>query len=405
MSLINQMLQELEQRKASASPQSHPELKPTALAVQALVTPRKSKVLQYALLAALCAAGAYGMQWISHPAMPELQQSASLPATTGVITEANANTKPMAVDVLTVQASAPVVVEQNEMLQSPLLFAPTLDKKLHIAQSNSALATAHNAQKSNTIALESNGKNNALPMMVAAVALTKQSASNAVSDTPDASLVALANTHVPSKAPSTRSAEPKVNVNKTMSPEQKATHMYQQAIAYLQQGRVAEAQDQLKTTIDAYPHHDDARQTLVGLLVDNKRHDEAMQVLKTGLKLTPNHTGYAQALARLQLDAGMLDQALATLESHRGGASQPQEYHALMAILLQKLGQHGPAITYYQQALSQGVSAPAWLIGLGVSLQAEGRALEAKQAYQQAQSSQLSPELALFVSQRLKQVQ
>jgi MSHA biogenesis protein MshN len=194
-------------------------------------------------------------------------------------------------------------------------------------------------------------------------------------------------------------------VNKTMSPEQKATHMYQQAIAYLQQGRVAEAQDQLKTTIDAYPHHDDARQTLVGLLVDNKRHDEAMQVLKTGLKLTPNHTGYAQALARLQLDAGMLDQALATLESHRGGASQPQEYHALMAILLQKLGQHGPAITYYQQALSQGVSAPAWLIGLGVSLQAEGRALEAKQAYQQAQSSQLSPELALFVSQRLKQVQ
>jgi MSHA biogenesis protein MshN len=42
---------------------------------------------------------------------------------------------------------------------------------------------------------------------------------------------------------------------------------------------------------------------------------------------------------------------------------------------------------------------------MAVSLQAEGRAAEAKQAYQQAQTSQLSPELALFVSQRLKQVQ
>lgn len=420
MSLINQMLQELEQRKVSTVAPSHSELKPTAYPVQAVAVPRKNKVLRYAVLAALCAVGAYGMQWLSHPAMPHTSQSANTPSASGVITEANANVKSATLaelnpasalanpEVSAVEDMAsPVVKTQNSVLQpvnATDLFVPSLEKTLHLSQSLGALT--HSSQASAKehqapVLSEAKVAAKAQPVMVAALVPPTQ----VVADASDAPVVALVNTNPKPKAIGTHGTEPKVSVNKTMSVEQQAGHMYQQAISYLQQGRVAEAQDQLKSAIVAYPQHDDARQTLVGLLVDNKRNDEAVHVLKAGLQVLPHHAGYAQTLARLQLDAGLVTEALHTLESNSVNTQQPQEYHALMAVVLQKTGQHGQAITHYQQALSQGASTPVWYIGLGVSLQAEGRTQEAKQAYQQAQSSQLSPELAQFVTQRLKQVQ
>lgn len=420
MSLINQMLQELEQRKASTAAPLHSELKPTAHPVQAVAVPRNNKVLRYAVLFALCAVGAYGMQWLSHPAMPHTNQSANTPSASGVITEANANVKSTTLAELN-SASAlanpevsavadiatPVVPTQNSVMHpvnATDLFLPSFEKTLYVSQSSGALT--HSAQasaKEHQAPVLSEAKVAAKPQPVMVAALVPPT--QVVADALDAPVVALANTNPKPKATVIHGAEPKVSVNKTMSVEQQSGHMYQQAISYLQQGRVAEAQDQLKSAIVAYPQHDDARQTLVGLLVDNKRNDEAIHVLKAGLQVSPHHAGYAQTLARLQLDAGLVTDALHTLESNSVNTQQPQEYHALMAVVFQKTGQHSQAITHYQQALSQGASTPVWYIGLGVSLQAEGRTQEAKQAYQQAQSSQLSPELAQFVTQRLKQVQ
>jgi MSHA biogenesis protein MshN len=422
MSLINQMLQELEQRKASTAAPSHSELKPTAHPVQAVAGPRKNKVLRYAVLVALCAVGAYGMQWLSHPAMPNVKQAANLPTASGVITEANAHMKTVGVAELshasavvntaepTIASSVAVadIATQNTQPQPQLqpvntaeLFAPSLERTLHISQQAGALTNVTQTHATQHTAGEVKVAAKAKPVMLAALEASAQLDVSAS----DVSVVALANTQLKPKVTGTHGAEPRVSVNKTMSVEQQASHMYQQAISYLQQGRVAEAQDQLKSAIVAYPQHDDARQTLVGLLVDNKRNDEAIHVLKAGLQVSPHHAGYAQTLARLQLDAGLVTDALQTLESNSVNTQQPQEYHALMAVVFQKTGQHDQAITHYQQALSQGASTPVWYIGLGVSLQAEGRTQEAKQAYQQAQSSQLSPELAQFVSQRLKQVQ
>lgn len=418
MSLINQMLQELEQRKASTAAPSHPELKPTVHPVQAVAGPRKNKVLRYAVLAALCAVGAYGMQWLSHPAMPHTNQSANSPSASGVITEANANVKSASVAELNPASAAVPVIADMVVPEVPTqhlgslpqpvnatdLFVPSLEKTLHLSQSTGALTHAAQAsakEHQSPVLSESKAAAKAQPVMLAALVPSTQ----VVADASDAPVVALANANPRPRANPSHATDAKVSVNKTMSLEQQASHMYQQAISYLQQGRVAEAQDQLKSAIAAYPQHDDARQTLVGLLVDNKRNDEAIQVLKTGLQVSPNHSSYTQTLARLQLDAGLVTDALHTLESNVVNAQQPQEYHALMAVVLQKTGQHNQAINHYQQALSQGAATPVWYIGLGVSLQAEGRTQEAKLAYQQAQSGQLSPELAMFVSQRLKQVQ
>jgi MSHA biogenesis protein MshN len=406
MSLINQMLQELEQRKAHVSANTHPELKQTQHPLYAVATPRKRKLLHYAVLAALCVAGAYAMQWLSHPAMPKAKQMTSLPSASGVIAEANAHINSIATGALSpaqLNVPTPIAPEVSVNSQSAVgatLFAPSLEKTLHWSHGRGVLETTTLATAGHLSASKASTKST--PVMLAANA-TNVPITQAV--TTEVTTLALANSLPKNNTVSAPAIEPKVSVNKTISAEQQAAHMYQQAIAYLQQGRVAEAQDQLKSGLATYPAHDDARQTLVGLLLDSNRHDEAMQVLKAGLQQSPNQIAYVQTLARLQLEAGLLSEALHTLESQAASNQRPQEYHALMAVVLQKTGRHNQAIQHYQQALSLGATIPAWYIGLGVSLQAEGREQEAKLAYQQAQASQLSPELALFVSQRLKQVQ
>lgn len=231
-----------------------------------------------------------------------------------------------------------------------------------------------------------------------------EAASPVFSETPSS-----ANPQALLNSPAKPLTEAKVRISTHMSADQQAVYHYQQAIAFLQQGRVAEAQDMLKKTLDIYPAHEDARQTLVGLLVDNHQVDEAMSVLKAGLELSPKHISFAQTLARLQLDAGQTEEALNTLQAGaidiNMGGSDAAEYQALLAVVQQKLNHHDAAITHFQLALQHAANSPALLIGLGVSLQMLGRNQEAKASFMQAQQTELNQELAMFVAERIKQVQ
>ena len=192
---------------------------------------------------------------------------------------------------------------------------------------------------------------------------------------------------------------------KEVRPEQKSANLYRQAILFLQQGRVAEAQTTLSQAIEINPNNHEARQTLAGLLLDNKRNDEARNVLQSGLKLAPEQIGFRMALSRLQLDAGDKVLALATMEQGLVYANNDAEYHGFLATLLQRAERHDEAIQHYQIALSKEPNMISSLVGYGISLQAMGRLSEAQQAFVRAQTNEnISPELSQFVEQRLKQI-
>jgi len=75
-----------------------------------------------------------------------------------------------------------------------------------------------------------------------------------------------------------------------------------------------------------------------------------------------------------------------------------------LAALLQRAEQHKKAIEHYQAALHLA-SSGAWQMGLGISLQAEGRLAEAQEAFGQAKiSNELGPDLSTFVEQRLRMI-
>lgn len=184
---------------------------------------------------------------------------------------------------------------------------------------------------------------------------------------------------------------------------QRADNTYRRALASLQEGRVNEAIAGLQQTLGINPRHDAARQTLVGLLVENKRSDEAVLELQAALALDARQPAMAMLLARLQIERGGsgIETLLRTLPYANGNG----EYHAFLAGALQRQNRHREAIDEYTAALRGAPDNGVWWMGLGLSLQAEKRNAEAADAWRRAQASgTLSGELQGFVERKLQQV-
>lgn len=214
-----------------------------------------------------------------------------------------------------------------------------------------------------------------------------------------------------SAAPAAARSEPETPIQvhkeiRELSPQQLAENEFRRALMSMEQGRSAEAIERLERSLKLDPRHIGARQTLIGLLLDDKRRDEAIRTAREGLKLDVRLPGLAMILARLQTESGALGAAIDTLEKTLPYAENKADYHALFAALLQRDQQHGKAAEQYLLALRQEPQSGVWWMGLGISLQAQQRTAEARQAYIRArEAGNLSAELLAFVEGRLKQVQ
>ena len=199
---------------------------------------------------------------------------------------------------------------------------------------------------------------------------------------------------------------PVSNDIKQVSKAQRTDFQYREALSFITQGRMQEAQAALEEALRLDPKNLNARQVLLSLLVGEKRYPQAEQLLQAGLQLNLVPATQAAVLARVQLERGDQAAALATLEKYAPQAGGDSEYHGFYAALLQRAGRQAAAIQQFQAALKIQPHQATWLMGLGISLQAEKRDAEAAQAYNQARAANtLAPDLQAFVEQRLKQVQ
>jgi len=189
------------------------------------------------------------------------------------------------------------------------------------------------------------------------------------------------------------------------TPQQQAENVYRKAVGLVQQGREKEAVEELTYALQLDPRHTTARQTLVGLLLEANRYGDAERKLREGLAIAPEQPELVMILARLQVERNDIRGGLATLERALPYASENAAYQAFLAALLQREGRHREAIEHYLLALRNAPQTGVWLMGLGISLQAENRLPEAREAFSRAStSSKLTPELQAFVEQRLKQL-
>jgi MSHA biogenesis protein MshN len=187
------------------------------------------------------------------------------------------------------------------------------------------------------------------------------------------------------------------------SPRERSENEYRKAIGAVNQGRVAEAVDGLARALRDDSLHIGARQLLVKLLLEAKRFDEALAVLRDGLQGQPAQIGWAMTLARLQVDRGDLAGAWQTLDDSLPAAGHSADYQGFAAHLLQRLGRQREAAERYQAATRLAPGDGRWWLGLGLAAEAEGDSAQAREAFQRArQSGNLSPELTALAEQKLR---
>jgi len=181
---------------------------------------------------------------------------------------------------------------------------------------------------------------------------------------------------------------------------------YRRGIELHAQARGADAEAAFSAALQQDAHHAPARQALAVEWIGRGRADEAERLLREGLAQDAHQPPLAIVLARVQADRHDLRGGIETLRACLGGranGAEQAEARALMATLQQSAGQHREAIEAYGAALRQAPQNGAWWVGLGLSLAADGRPESASEAFERARATgTLAPELLQYVEQRLR---
>ena len=210
---------------------------------------------------------------------------------------------------------------------------------------------------------------------------------------------------VTTASPATAVADPGGLPMKQVSPKQQAEAEFRKAVLLMQQGRIDDALAGYQAALNFDAGHDQARQALVQLLLENKRVGDAERVLQDAIKNKPEKLRFVMMEARLQVERGAVADGVATLERSSSYAGQQPDYQAFLAALLQRQERHKEAVEHYRIALQQMPNNGLWWMGEGISLQALQNNAEAKNAYQRALATQmLRPDLQAFVQQKLKEL-
>ncbi|GAA4504560.1 tetratricopeptide repeat protein [Pseudaeromonas paramecii] len=191
-----------------------------------------------------------------------------------------------------------------------------------------------------------------------------------------------------------------------LSPAQQAALDKRQARQAMAGGDLAKAREALDRVVRATPQDHESREQLAGLLYGEGRLSEARQLLEQGMALAPNYANFRLLLARLAQAMGDKPGALAYLQGLTPPVAANLDYYATRAALAQELGSLAEAVLSYQHLTQAQPANGRWWMGLGISLDKQGQLPQAEAAYRQALArGQLGEAARQFVGQRLTQLE
>jgi MSHA biogenesis protein MshN len=182
-----------------------------------------------------------------------------------------------------------------------------------------------------------------------------------------------------------------------------AETIFRNGVSLLNQGRVSEAQDQFAEAIARDRSHVGARQALASILIDRERLDEARQVLQEGLIYSPGQIQFALVLARLLIERRDYSAAASVLAQAKEAGESDPEYQVLVGAVAQRLGRHDDAVAAFRKATILKPQPGATWLAMAMSLEATGRKEDALQAYTRAvDTNGLTPETLNYAETKIR---
>ena len=191
----------------------------------------------------------------------------------------------------------------------------------------------------------------------------------------------------------------------------KATTPYGMAEEAYLDGKWAYAQERsglavrsLRHALELYPGHLPARESLVEILSQEGKTGEAMFLLAEGLEIAPDYLGFKKRYARLLVEQG--DYETATKVMLNGGlpaVEDDPEAHVVLASLYQRLDESFLAAQTYRNLLVAWPQTGAFWVGLGGALEGQHLPEEAVVCYQRSlKTKDLRQDLSRYAKKRLR---
>lgn len=191
----------------------------------------------------------------------------------------------------------------------------------------------------------------------------------------------------------------------TADPREQAQRNIERGLDAARRGEHRRASEHLQAGLAILPREDEARLALHASLRRQGRIAEAEGVLEAGLVDAREPYRFAAVLARLRAQRGKLDEAVAFLKLDPPAVQTDPDYHALWGALLQQQGDYSAALPVYERLADYQPGNAQWLAGLGIARQQTGDEQGAIDAYERALGTgRLAETLSDYIQDQLNRL-
>lgn len=201
-----------------------------------------------------------------------------------------------------------------------------------------------------------------------------------------------------------RERKPTLTISRSqLSPKALAGKKITEAERAMEINNVAKAESLFEEVLLLLPEHETARKQLAALWYGKKAYQDAVNLLSQGIAISPQNEEMRLMSARIYFEQGQAKQALNVLTPINN--SQSVEVQVLIANIAAELNEHKNAARAYRKLLAIEPNIGRWWLGLAVSLDSQGQFSLARNAYNQAiLQANLSSNALQFARQRVSEL-
>lgn len=189
-----------------------------------------------------------------------------------------------------------------------------------------------------------------------------------------------------------------------LSPAEQAAAAYREGMKLSEAGRLSEAAARFNAALQADPDYHAGREALAAALLRSGRTAAAEDALREGMQRSPEHLAYVKRYANLRLAQNDTLGALASLHAAPAPDLRADpDFHALLAAVEQRANNHAAAAEAYRELVAVRPDRGIWWVGLGISLEQMQQPAEALAVYRRARAAGgLPPQVAQYVTERIQ---